>query len=62
MGKIGAGEFRLGPARACGNYDSVRGKVRNQFIISSHTGVDFDTSLADCRAKKLNKFPVDGGG
>ena len=62
MGEISAGEVRLSPTRTCGNYDSVRRKVRNQFIISSYTGVGFDTSLADCCVKKLDKFAVDGGG
>jgi hypothetical protein len=62
MGEISAGEVRLSPTRTCGNYNSVGRKVRNQFVISSHTGVGFDSSLADCRAKKLDKFAVDGGG
>jgi hypothetical protein len=62
MGKISAGEVRLGPARTCGNYDCIRRKFRNQFTVSSHTGVSFDTRLVDCGAKKLDKLAVDGGG
>ena len=61
MGEISAGEVRLGPARTCGNYDCIRRKVRNQFTVSSHTGVGFDTSLVDRYAKELDELAVNWG-